>query len=196
MSHRLGFWIAHFNILAVCGVLLGAFAVQFVEGELPCPLCVLQRMAMLLCALGPAYVLCRGRHGEVDTGDFAAGYGMSVLAAVGGATIAGRQVLLHVMPPDPGYGEPVLGLHLYSWSFIVFVVVLVVSGLNLMFARDLTPLDVRPGWWTTLVVGLLGAVIVANAVAVFFEEGLHWTLPDSPDRYQLLEDLGMSHRNR
>ena len=25
MSHRLGYWLAHVNVLAICGVLLGAF---------------------------------------------------------------------------------------------------------------------------------------------------------------------------
>jgi disulfide bond formation protein DsbB len=190
MSHRLGYGIACFNVLAVCGVLLGAFGVQFVEGEMPCPLCMLQRMAMLLCALGPAYILHRARAGDVDGRDFATGYGLSVLAAVCGATIATRQVLLHIVPPDPGFGEPVLGLHLYTWSLIVFLTVLVVSGLNLIFTRELVPQGIRPGRTTTLVLVLLGAVIVANGVTVFFEEGLHWILPDAPDRYRLLDDLG------
>ena len=114
MSNRFGFWAAHFNILAICAVLIGAFVVQFGEGEFPCPLCILQRMAMMLCALGPAYVITKARDGEVKTTDFATGYGMSVVAAVGGASISIRQILLHIVPPDPGYGDPVLGLHLYT----------------------------------------------------------------------------------
>ncbi len=52
MSNRFGCLIAHLNILTICGVLAGAFVVQFGQGEFPCPLCVLQRMAMMLCALG------------------------------------------------------------------------------------------------------------------------------------------------
>jgi disulfide bond formation protein DsbB len=191
MSHRLGFWIAHFNILAVCGVLLGAFQVQFGESEMPCPLCILQRMAMLLCALGPAAIILKARTGDVEPGDFATGYGMSVLAALGGAAIAGRQVLLHILPGDRGYGEPVLGLHLYTWSLIVFLTVLGVSGLNLLFTRQLTPQGVRHGWLSTAVIGLLGAVILANAISVFCEEGFHWILPDDPQHYQLLDDLGL-----
>jgi hypothetical protein len=35
MSSRFGFWIAHFNILVICAVLIGAFVVQFGEGEFP-----------------------------------------------------------------------------------------------------------------------------------------------------------------
>jgi disulfide bond formation protein DsbB len=182
----------HFNVVAICGVLGGAFVVQFAEGEFPCPLCVLQRMAMLLCALGPAFIIVKARSGDVEMGDFATGYGMSVVAAVAGAGIAGRQVLLHIVPPDPGYGDPVLGLHLYTWSFIVFVTVMIVSGLNLLFTSSLRPKGARSGCFSRAVLWLLGAVILANAVTVFLEEGLHWVLPDNPDRYRLFEDLGLS----
>lgn len=189
MSHRIGYWVAHFNVVAVSCVLLGAFRVQFVEHELPCPLCMLQRMAMILCAIGPAYILLRARDGDVAVGDFATGYGMSVLAAVVGAAISARQILLHVVPPDPGFGAPVLGLHLYSWAFVVFVTVLVVSGASLVFARELAPASVRFGGLSKAVVGLFAAIVLANGVAVFFEEGFHWRLPDDPSRYQLLYDL-------
>src|SRR4051794_3522406 len=102
-------------------------------------------MAMLLCAGGPAFILVKARQGDVDVGDFATGYGMSVLAALVGAGIAGRQVLLHVLPSDPGYGDPVPGLHLYAWSFIVFAAVLPDAGANLLFAREQTPRGVKPG---------------------------------------------------
>ena len=194
MSHRIGFWIAHFNIVAVCAVLIGAFGVQFGQGELPCPLCVLQRMAMLLCALGPAFIIFRARGGEVDASDFAMGYGMSVLAGVAGAGIAARQVLLHVLPSDPGYGEPVFGLHLYTWSLVVFTTVLVMSGFNLLFAHALRPMGVRLGTVSLMVIVLLAAVVLANAITVFLEEGLHWTLPDDPQRYQFFEDMWPASR--
>jgi len=189
MSNRFGFWIAHLNILVVCGVLAGAFVVQFGGGEFPCPLCVLQRMAMMLCALGPAYVIMQARDGEVKTSDFATGYGLSIIAAVCGASISIRQILLHIVPPDPGYGEPVLGLHLYTWALLVFVAVLITSGLNLVFARELEPQEVEFGRLSQLVLWLLGAIIVANAVIVFAIEGLHWTLPDDPDSYRLFDLL-------
>jgi disulfide bond formation protein DsbB len=189
MSNRFGFWIAHLNILVVCGVLAGAFVVQFGGGEFPCPLCVLQRMAMMLCALGPAYVIMKAREGEVKTSDFATGYGMSVLAAVGGACISIRQILLHIVPPDPGYGDPVFGLHLYTWALLVFVAEIVAAGVNLVFVRELEPREAEFGWPSRLVLLLLGAIIAANAVAVFAEEGLHWTLPDDPNSYQLFDLL-------
>lgn len=189
MSNRLGFWGAHLNILVLCTVLLGAFVVQFGQDEFPCPLCILQRMAMMLCALGPAYVILRARNGEVTASDVATGYGLSVIAAVAGASVSIRQILLHIVPPDPGYGDPVFGLHLYTWALLVFVAELVAAGLNLVFARELEPRKAGFGWPSRLVLWLLGAVIVANVLAVFALEGLHWTLPDNPDSYRLFDLL-------
>ena len=192
MQRSMGFWFAHFNVLAVTFVLLGAFAVQFGDGEVPCPLCILQRMAMMLCALGPAYIILRARLGRVDATDFATGYGLSILAAVLGTCISTRQILLHIIPPDPGYGMPVLGLHLYTWALIVFVVVLVDSGLNLIFIRELLPSQVKFAWPSKAVIGLYSAVILANAISVFCQEGFHWTLPDEPVRYELFHDLRLA----
>ena len=172
-------------------MLIDAFVVQFGGNEFPCPLCILQRMAMMLCVLGPSYVIMRARHGEVTTSDLATGYGMSVVAAVGGACISIRQILLHIVPPDPGYGEPVLGLHLYTWALLVFVAQIVASGINLVFAREFVPQkEVSFGWFSKFVLLVFGVVIAANAVVVFAEEGLHWTLPDEQNSYRLFELLG------
>jgi hypothetical protein len=146
-------------------------------------------MGMMLCALGPAYVITKARDGEVKTTDFATGYDMSVVAAVGGASISIRQILLHIVPPDPGYGDLVLGLHLYMWALLVFVAVLVDSGLNLIFVSELEPRRVEFGLLSRLMLWLLAAIILANRVAVFAEEGLHWILPDDPNSYRLFEDL-------
>lgn len=182
--------IAQFCTLAVCGVLLGAFYEQFAGTVLPCPLCMLQRMAMILCAAGPAWVLIQSTRREVGPLDYARGYGASIVAAVLGAAISGRQVLLHIMPGDPGYGEAVLGWHLYTWAFVVFAVVVVVAGLHLMLG--LPSREERLPWpgLNRLVFLLLVAVTAANAISVFALAGLHPFLPDDPSSYRLLEDLG------
>jgi hypothetical protein len=73
----------------------------------------------------------------------------------------------------------------------VFVVVVAVAGLGVVFAGELAPGKVQWRWPSKVVVGLLAAVILANAAAVFVQEGLHWTLPDNPERYQLLDYLGI-----
>lgn len=59
-----------------------------------------------------------------------------------------------------------------------------------MFARELEPpKEAGFGRFSKFVLLALGAVIAANAVAVFAEEGLHWTLSDDPNSYRLFELL-------
>jgi disulfide bond formation protein DsbB len=184
---RFRVFLAAFCIVAVCGVLLGAFWQQYGKGEFPCPLCILQRMGMILCALGPAWLLCRAARGPVDAHDYAQCYGLSVLGAILGGAISLRQVLLHIAPGDPGYGDAVLGLHLYTWAFVVFVTVVAASGIQLLFLPRSAE-AARPGVVGYGAVLLLGAIIAANAVAVFVESGLHWYLPDNPTSERLFDE--------
>jgi disulfide bond formation protein DsbB len=88
---------------AISAVLLVAFYFQFALGELPCPLCLLQRVAFTALAVGPILTL---RHGPRP-----GHYGLIVLAALLGAAIASRQVLLHIIPGDAGYGSALHGYH-------------------------------------------------------------------------------------
>jgi hypothetical protein len=38
----------------------------------------------------------------VKWNDFVTGYGLTLVAAVGGGQMSIRQVFLHIVPPDPG----------------------------------------------------------------------------------------------
>lgn len=195
MDKKLGFWLLHLGVIAVCAVLIGAFGVQFIKGEFPCPLCILQRMAMILAAMGPAYIIFRSRFGDVISNDYAVGCGMGIIASVAGLAMSARQVMLHICPicpdgqRDSGYGSPILGLHLYSWGVIIFLVIIVVCGLSLMFINELTPTDVQFGPPSQIVLLLFGLLIVMNLIIALFETGFHLYLADNPDRYQLLYDL-------
>ena len=175
-------------ILATCAVLLGALWAQFGAGEFPCPLCIIQRMAMMLAALGPAWLLCRAARGPVDAHDFAQCYACSILAALVGGTVSGRQVLLHIAPGDPGYGAPMFGMHLYTWAFVVFIVVVAVSGVQMLFLPKRSEVH-RVGIGARSSVLLLGVIIAVNAVAVFVESGFHWYLPDNPTSNRLIDEL-------
>jgi disulfide bond formation protein DsbB len=62
-------------------------------------------------------------------------YGVSLISAVFGACVSTRQILLHIVPGTgtSGYGSAVLGLHLYTWAFIVFAVVILLIGIVMFF---------------------------------------------------------------
>ena len=98
---RLGY-LAGFT---VCAALIGfALYLQYVKGEDPCPLCMVQRVAFI--TLG-ALFLVAALHGPGRTG--AAIYAVVLfIVAAAGAAVAGRQVWLQSLPkhlvPECGPG--------------------------------------------------------------------------------------------
>lgn len=103
-------------------VLLMAFGLQFGLKELPCPLCNLQRVAFALCGMG---FLLNLRFGVQPLH-----YGLSLLAALFGVAVAGRQVLLHIVPGTGAYGSTLFDIHLYTWSLLAFAGV--IAGIALL----------------------------------------------------------------
>lgn len=107
------------NALGAGGLALAlaaAFAMQFLRHELPCPLCQLQRVAIVLCGFG--FVL------NLRLGPQPAHYGLVLISALFGLVVSGRQVLLHIVPGSGSYGSAVFGLHLYSWGVLLFLAVI------------------------------------------------------------------------
>lgn len=175
------------NVWVLVLILSAGLAVQFIAGELPCPLCVMQRIALMLCALGPLHILMSARDGALTCKAAAVGNGIAIVSALVGVVASGRQMLLHILPGDPGFGQPVLGLHLYTWSLIAFACQIAASGVLLMATVWLE--EKRVAWrgaarWITIA---LAAVVIANLVSVIAEAGLHWDLPESPVDYLLFK---------
>src|ERR1700722_19756180 len=100
------------SLYAIAAVLVAAFAAQWLLHELPCPLCLLQRIEFAVLAIGPIM--------NVRWGPRPSHYALSLLAAAAGAAFSTRQILLHIMPGDAGYGTALLGYHYYSLALIGF----------------------------------------------------------------------------
>lgn len=101
------------DLVGVCFVLFFAFGVQILLHEQPCPLCILQRLAWIGVGVG---ILLNLRFGISSRH-----YSISLLAAIIGAAVSVRQILLHIVPGQAAFGAPILGIHLYTWSFLGFV---------------------------------------------------------------------------
>jgi disulfide bond formation protein DsbB len=189
LLRKLGFWAQIGFLVAYIGVLSGAmFYFQFALGELPCPLCILQRMGMMLSSLGAVFILVNALRGRLTPSGFMTGLGLAIVGALLGASISTRQILLHILPGDPGFGTEVLGLHLYTWALISFVVVLVFAGVLLTFGTEFMPLAPTSRFGRTIawvVIWVFVFTVVANLIAVFALEGFNWFLPDNPDSYML-----------
>ena len=193
-ASRLIFWAMTVFVLAYCGTLLGAFGVQFGQHEYPCPLCMLQRYAMILTSIPILWILADSLRGQLNRSRYVSCLGMSIVAAIAGGVESTRQILLHIAnSSDPGYGSAVLGLHLYTWALLTFEIVIAFCGIALMInsaAVPLAPSHVGQRRIARAVLLLFLAVVAANLIAVFCLEGFNWVLPDNPTRYNLFHQLG------
>lgn len=170
------------GLLLVCIVLIAAFIDQFWAADLPCPLCLLQRAAFVAVGIGLALNLFFGPKPSH--------YGIMILSAVTGAAFALRQIVLHVVPGTGTYGNAVLGLHLYTWSFIFFALIIIGSAAMLLgdrqFAR-VEPLSSRLKPLPLFVLSLFTLIAVADLIATFALCG-PWFCPEDPGQYWLIKE--------
>lgn len=186
---RLIFWSLTIWVVGYTVILGLALILQFALHELPCPLCMLQRYAMILCTLGALWILREAQHGTLTLSGYAQGLGLGALGACFGVLFSVRQVLLHILPGDPGYGAPILGLHLYSWALVSFCVVILFTAVLAILAPVAVPEAPAGKGGAALIPRLCGlaflAIVAANAVMIVFLEGFAWVLPDNPTSYGL-----------
>jgi len=192
--HHVGFWFPHVVAFGYTAIIASAIFIQFTAGELPCPLCILQRLAMMLIAIAAVWIIGLAKKGTLTEPAYARAFGLMLLGALLGMLISVRQVLLHIMPGDVGYGEPILGIHLYTWALITFFIVLLYAAVMLTvdkYTFPAVPAGSAALWISRIIVWLFIAMIALNLVLVFIEAGFNWVLPDDPTRYELLYDLGI-----
>jgi len=169
-------------LLGCCAVLIEAFWYQLVRGELPCPLCLLQRAAF--AAAGVGFTL------NLRFGPRPSHYGIALLGAVAGACVAGRQVALHVVPGTGGFGSTLFGLHFYTLALIAFVALIV--GVSVLLLDDgVLRADPRAdgagaGRFGSACLLLFLCVVLANAVSTAAECGAG-LCADDPTRYEALD---------
>jgi disulfide bond formation protein DsbB len=178
--------VALLNLLGLLGITvaqLAGYAFQFGDGELPCPLCLLQRVAFAMVAFGFLLNVTHGSH--------PAHYGIILLSAVFGASVAGRQMLLHIVPGSGSYGSAIFDLHFYTWALLLFVATILATAALLLLhvaGAGVMP-STTPARWLSVVVIAAIVVTAANAVTTFIECG-PIECPDNPVSYWLLAVLG------
>lgn len=158
-------------LLAVVGVLSYAFVDQVYFGELPCPLCLLQRIGFVI--IGFALVL------NIRCGAYSAHYGWGILGGLIGMMVSLRQVFLHILPGDMGYGATFLELHFYTWAFVGYIGLLVGLAILLMLPNR----DIRSrSWFANTVVILFIILVLTNLISTLMECGVG-SCPDDPVSY-------------
>lgn len=161
-------------------MLFMAFAFQIIFKELPCPLCLLQRVGFLGVAFG---FLLNLRFGLRPSH-----YSIVLISAIFTSFVALRQVALHVVPGSGSYGNAVLGFHLYTWSFIIAMIVMIVtvliSGVDRQYQTTYNN-DKRGGLLTHGLFLIFTLLVITNLVSVLMECGIK-TCPDNPIHYEYL----------
>lgn len=163
-------------LLGICGVLVVAFYYQFALGELPCPLCALQRVGFVVAGVGLML--------NLRAGYSPAHYGLILLTSVAAGSASLRQIALHVVPGTGSYGSALFGFHFYTWAFVGYGALVVYVGVMLLQAPA-TPLRDRmppPAALARLACGLFVVLALANAAAFLLECGLG-PCPDNPVDY-------------
>lgn len=115
-----------FMLMILAAILTAAMVMQYAFGEIPCPLCLLQRFAMFGC--------CFGLIQQLRSGTSERGTGISLIFSILLLVISVRQTLLDLLP-RPGHeyvGSAVFGIHLPVWS--VFIAVALLLGFAVRLA--------------------------------------------------------------
>jgi protein dithiol:quinone oxidoreductase len=94
--NRLSFRQVMLLIAAACVAMLGfGYYLQHVVGLEPCPMCVVQRYAIILIAIEAIFTPARAKYGM-----FLTGHALLITTALAGAFVAARQSWLQWYPPE------------------------------------------------------------------------------------------------
>jgi disulfide bond formation protein DsbB len=169
------------GLIAIDTVLALAFIDQLWFRDLPCPLCILQRVGFTAAGVGLALNLVFGPRPSH--------YGMTILGAAVGAAISTRQILLHIVPGTGAYGNAIFGLHLYTWAFIAFALMIIGCAILLLDDRQFARSE---PWSSRLSVLPLSAFVVflvlavGNVLSTLLICGMGFC-PDNPTQYLLFD---------
>jgi len=160
------------SLTAVIGVLSYAFFDQIYFGELPCPLCLMQRMGFVI--IGIALVL------NIRCGARPAHYGWGIIGGLAGMMVSLRQVLLHILPGDTGYGATFLELHFYTWAFVGYMGLLAGQAILLMLPNG----EVRSrSVIANTLIFIFILLVAANLISTLLECGVG-PCADDPVKYE------------
>src|SRR6266404_4919649 len=181
MTRSLAVTLNALSLYVVTLILAAAFAAQLLLHELPCPLCLLQRIQFAVLAIGPIL--------NIRFGPRPSHYALSLLAAAAGFAFSTRQVLLHITPGDAGFGTALFGYHYYTLALIGFAAAIVLLAAILLFDRqfeDEGPTQqASPGAFATTAVWLVIALTALNVLSTLLECGFGACAED-PIIYELL----------
>jgi disulfide bond formation protein DsbB len=165
------------TILGISIVSLFAIVVQLISHDIPCPLCLLQRVGILAIALPYILNIMNYRHRFH--------YLISIIAALLTMMPSIRQVFLHITPDSGSYGDTLLGLHLYTWVVILCISIILWSSILMTFCTN-QPNYKKIGIFEKIILSIYFLIILFNIASTFLECGFT-QCPADPTVYQMLQ---------
>lgn len=182
MNQKIALNLNTVALLLLCIILSIAFYLQFMLRELPCPLCLLQRLAITFMMIGLVLNIkqaVRSSH-----------YGIILLSSLFGMVVSMRQILLHIVPGTGSYGSAIFGLHDYTWAFAFFF--LSIASLGFMLLSEKQYQDLRYEYKKPLnfihhfIIGFAIFLVAMNSIASLLECGIGQCV-DNPTAYILIK---------
>lgn len=166
------------DTLAIVGLIVAlcvAFVYQFLLHELPCALCVFERMALCLMSFGLILNLSHGNQSKH--------YFFVSIVAVLNASMSLVQILLHIVPGTGNYGDAILSLHMYTWGFVISILFIVYSSIfGLLSPNEKSNNKINIVYKVIIILIILLSLM--NTVNVFVECG-PYLCPSDPTKYWL-----------
>jgi disulfide bond formation protein DsbB len=156
-------------MLTLAAILTVAMVLQYYGGEIPCPLCLLQRVAMFGVCFG---IILHFRNGYSARND-----GFAMLFALLLLIVSARQTLLDIAPrPGHSYtGSAILGLHMPVWSVVIAVAILLAFAIKFAVLGGEQLQDSQPSPTLGRLARLLSLYVIAicliNFVSVIVQCG-------------------------
>lgn len=155
------------NMLELIGILLIlilALAFQVFLHEPPCPLCMLQRIGFFGVIIG---LLMNLRYGILPSH-----YSIVLISAIFISFTAMMQIASHIVPGTGSDGQAFLGLHLYTWSFIISMIIVIYTSLILGIDRQynrglinsIINYKVRTHWVTHTLFAITAIILMVNII--------------------------------
>jgi disulfide bond formation protein DsbB len=173
-----------FDTLALAGIsflLLDAFYFQLVEGELPCAFCNLIRVAFMV--FGSGFLLnLNFRRSQWN-------YVLSAFGALVGSMISLLFMFAKAPPTTHPTGSAIFGLHMYTWTFLVFTAAimycLILTAFFVNSADASEPENAAISRWVAI---LFVSLVVANLTSSFLQNGFGTFKAGGQQHYQMLYD--------
>lgn len=150
-------------IIVITAVLFSGIYQEFHGEGLPCSYCWMQRMGMM--------GMCTALLMNLKFGVHLRPYTIALFFAFTGGAAALRQISFHACKEFPTFGHPILGLNLYTWSFIVFCCASAAIFIFLFFHDSNQKKNKKTSFIGKIAFIGIVTVTLANCVLLYFQCG-------------------------